>query len=160
MKISVFVFRLWYYFRLGYGVYLAIAMGFIGMVTSLYYLMVKDVPFLYGIFPSFASFVIVGFILLLPAGILFGWVHAKRSHAFAAEFDIAVETNPYYYKLPPGYVTEAQFPVYLSIIRLLKKIGERERFLSREEMAEIEELEEKLKVLMRGGQLGTPRARR
>ena len=151
------LFRAWYYFRLGYGTYLTFVIGFVSTVTTVYYLMVKNIPFLLAIFPSFTDFVLIGAVFLVPSGVIFGWLHLKRTPAYTSELDIAVEANPYYYKLPPGYSSEAQFPVYLSAIRMLRRIGEKEGLLTPEEKADIEALEKKIEILIKGGLLGTPR---
>jgi len=81
----------------------------------------------------------------------------KRSSLMKAEMDIAVEANPYYYKLPPGYWKDAAFPVYLKTLRLVRALSEKANLLTEEEEAEIDELEKKLKILLEGGYLGVPR---
>jgi len=159
MNISNFLFRAWYYFRLGYGTYITFVIGFISTVTTVYYLAIKNIPPLLDLFPSFSTFTILGAVLLLPTGVLFGWLHMKKTPAWTAEQDISTEANPYYYKLPPGHASEATFPAYLFIIRMLKRIEEKEDLLTPKEKAEIEDLERKLETLIKGGMVGTPRRR-
>lgn len=77
----------------------------------------------------------------------------------ASEQDIMAEANPYAYKLQPGYLREAFAPLYLEMIRLLKKIADRENLITSEERNQIENLENMMKTLIQGGYVGTPRRR-
>jgi hypothetical protein len=159
MDVIKFLFRCWYYFRLGYGTYLTFVIGFVSTVTTVYYLLIKNVPVLLNLFSSFTNFVIIGAVLLIPTGVLFGWFHMKRTLAYSSEVDISIEANPYYYKLSPGCASEVQYPAYLSMIKMLKRIEEKEDLLTPKEKAEIEDLERKLETLIKGGMVGTPRRR-
>jgi len=159
MDVVKFLFRCWYYFRLGYGTYLTFVIGFVSTVTTVYYLLIKNVPVLLNLFPSFTDFVIIGATLLVPAGVLFGWFHMKRTLAYSSEVDISIEANPYYYKLSPGCASEVQYPAYLSMIKMLKRIGEKGGLLTPEEKTEIEEIEKKMEILIKGGMVGTPRTK-
>ena len=152
-----FVARLWFYFRMGYATYLTFLLGFISTLITVYYLAIKNIPYLLDVFPHFVPFAVLATIIGLPFSIGVGWVHYKRSPAFSSEVDIQVEANPYYFKLPPGYNREVYAPLYLEILLLLKRLLEGEKMLSSEDRARIENLERKLQVLIDGGLVGTPR---
>jgi hypothetical protein len=152
-----FVARLWFYFRMGYATYLTFLLGFISTLVTVYYLAIKNIPYLLDVFPHFVPFAFLAVAIGLPLSIAVGWVHYKRSPAFSSEIDIQVEANPYYFKLPPGYNREVFAPVYLELMLLLKRLRDGEKTLSNEERARIENLEKKLQVLIDGGMVGTPR---
>ena len=109
------------------------------------------------IFPHFTPFAVLATVIGVPLAVTIGWVHMKRSRLFTSEQDIAVESNPYQYKLPPGYIKEAWMPVMLMQLRLLRKISESKGFLTDSERAEMDELEKKMRTLLEGGYLGAPR---
>jgi hypothetical protein len=81
----------------------------------------------------------------------------KRSKLFSSEQDIAVESNPYQYKLPPGYLKEAWFPAMLLQLRLLRKLSETKGVLTDSERAELDEVEKRIETLLQGGYLGNPK---
>ena len=149
--------RAWYYFRLGYGTYLTFVLGYVSTLVTVYYLAVKNMPPLLDVFPHFASFAIPATGLGAPLAVLLGWVHFKRSSFFSSEADIAIEANPYAYKLQPGYVTEVNTPVMLLELKILKRLAETGGLLTDSEKAEFERLQSKLKVLLEGGYVGSPR---
>jgi hypothetical protein len=152
-----FVARLWYYFRIGYGTYLTFLLGYVSTLVTLYYLAIKNMPDLLTIFPHFLEFVVVGTVFGAPLSIIIGWLHLKRTAAFRAEADIGVESNPYYYKLPPGYNREVFAPLYLELLELLKRLIEAQGLLPDDEKSRIEVLERKLRLLAEGGFVGSPR---
>ena len=150
-------YRAWYYFRMGYATYLTFLFGYVSTLVTVYYLAIKNMPPLLDVFPHFVPFAVLATVLGGPLAIMVGWVHMKRSRLFSSEQDIAVEANPYQYKLPPGYLKEAWVPVMLVQLRLLRKMSETSGLLTDLERAEIEELDKKVVTLLRGGYLGSPR---
>jgi len=104
------VYRAWYYFRLGYGTYLTFLLGYVSTLVTVYYLAIRNVPDLLSIFPHFAAFAVLATIIGVPLAVVIGWAHLKRSGLFTSEQDISVEANPYLYKLPPGYTKELTIP--------------------------------------------------
>ncbi|MGA2461290.1 MAG: hypothetical protein ABSF82_07715 [Candidatus Bathyarchaeia archaeon] len=88
---------------------------------------------------------------------IIGWVHYKRSGLFSSEADIAVEGNPYSYKLAPGISIEVTTPVTLLQLRLIRKLAETNRLLTESEIAQLDDLEKKLTTLVQGGFVGSPR---
>ena len=151
------VYRSWYYFRLGYSTYLTFILGYLSTLVTVYYLAIRNMPPLLDVFPHFVEFAVLATIVGAPLAVAVGWVHLKRSGLYSSEQDIAVEANPYSYKLPPGYWKEALAPVMLAQLRILKKLSEAEGLLADSDKSEIEELEKKTRILLKGGYLGTPK---
>lgn len=153
------IFRSWYYFRLGYGTYLTFLVGFAGNVVAIYYLAIKNLPFLYVIFHHFYMFVTISIVLMVPIGVLIGWLHMKRTLAYPTDVSIGVEANPYNYILLPGKETELFAPYWLMMTNSLQKILEKENVLSPEEKREFENIRAKIERLRKGGVIGRPRQR-
>jgi hypothetical protein len=154
---SRWIYRAWYYFRQGYSTYLTFLLGYVSTLVTVYYLAVRNMPPLLDLFPHFASFAVLATVVGVPLAVVIGWVHMKRSRLFSSEQDITVESNPYQYKLAPGYLKEVWFPVMLMQLRLLGKIAENKGFLTDSERAEMDELEKKMRTLLTGGYVGAPK---
>jgi hypothetical protein len=157
MKVSRLIFRMWYYFRVGYTTYLSFLLGLATTLITVYYLAINNIPMLQSLFPHFGIFVVIALVVGLPTACLIGWYHLKGSSLWESEIDIGVEANPYVYKMQPGYWAEAFTPLYLELLIGVKKILEKEGMLSEEEKKRIEDLEKKIEILMKGGYLGVPR---
>jgi hypothetical protein len=149
-------FRAWYYFRTGYATYLTFIIASVNALVTIYYLAINSYEDLKVLFPSFSIWAIFIISTVTPLGVFIGWLHLKRSAAYTSEVDIAVEVNPYYYKLPPGYWREALAPVLLQILGLNLKIISKEP-LTESEINDLKNLQKKLQILIDGGQLGNPR---
>ncbi len=149
-------FRGWFYFRIGWSTYFAFIFAAINTMVTTYYLAIKDIPSLKAIFPSFAAYVGIITAIGIPILIALGYFHYKRSPAYTAEADISAESNPYFYKLPPGYNMEVLFPLYGALTNLLLKMAHNEK-LTEEEIKQIQDLQSKIDVLLKGGHVGTPR---
>jgi hypothetical protein len=144
---------------MGYSTYLTFLLGYVTTLVTVYFLAIKNIPELLIIFPQFGPFSVLATIIGAPLSIIIGWLHLKRSGAFAAETDIGAEANPYYYKLYPGYVKEVQYPVYLELLLQMKRLMDTQRTLTAEDKERIDSLEKKLRTLIEGGYVGTPRRR-
>ncbi len=151
------VYRAWYYFRLGYSTYLSFLLGFVSTLVTVYYLAIKNAPDLLNLFPHFAPFAVLATIIGVPLGVMVGWIHLKRSGLYTRESEVVVESYPFTYKLPPGVVKEAQGPATLIQLTLLRKLSEASGVLTESERAEISELERKWRTLNEGGYVGSPR---
>jgi hypothetical protein len=160
MSISNFIFRMWYYFRIGYATYLTFLLGLATTLVTVYYLAIQNIPALLGVFPHFAPFVVISIAVGVPLSCGVGWYHLKGTTLWQSELDISVEANPYYYKMFPGYWKEAFTPVYLEVLRGIKKVLENQNTLSEDDKKRIEDLEQKLQTLIEGGYIGSPRARK
>jgi len=150
--------RLWYYFRLGYSTYLTFLLGYISTLVTVYYLAIKNIPQLLEVFPRFVPFAALATAVGAPLSGAIGWIHLKRSTMMASEQDISVEANPYTYKLPPsGVQKDVQYPTVLMQLRMIRRIAESEGKLTDSEKASLDDLEQKLEILIRGGYVGSPR---
>lgn len=163
MKFSEFVYRSWFYFRIGYGTYIAFFIGFFGNIVVIYKLAVEPVitkiPLLQSLFPRLTTFVAATLLLTVPIGIYIGLFHMKRTGAFATETSVAVESNPYVYKLAPGKEQEVFLPLMVLTARGLAKIMEQQQTLSTQEKQEFEEVLSKANRLLAGQVVGRPRQR-
>jgi len=162
MDVSIFrsskwIYRAWYYFRMGYSTYLTFILGYFSTLVTVYYLAIKNLPSLLDLFPHFESFVLLGTFVGVPLSVMIGWVHMKRSRLFSSEQDVSVESNPYNYKLPSGYLKEAWGPAMLMQLKLLRKLLETKGLLTDPERADVAELERKMKLLIEGGYVGSPK---
>jgi len=149
--------RAWYYFRLGYSTYLTFLLGYLSTLITVYYLAIKNIPYLLDLFPRFVPFAILATIIGAPLSVVIGWFHIKRSILFSSEQDISVEANPYQYKLTPGMAKEVNTPYLIITMRILRRLAEERGALSESEKAEIDNLEKKLTILMEGGFVGAPK---
>lgn len=148
-------FRLFYYFRLGYGTYLAMFVGLINVLTTTYFLAGKNIAWLQKIFPNFESYILFCIAIGTPTVILAGWLHFKKIGTYTQEVAISQQFSPYNYKFPPGFNKEIFAPSYLMILQLnIKRInGEK---LTKEELENVLSLEKKLTELIEGGFAGNP----
>jgi len=154
---ALLISRAWYYFRLGYATYLTFLLGYISTLITVYYLAIKNIPDLLNIFPHFVPFSILATVIGGPLSVAIGWIHLKRSNLYSSEADISVESNPWNYKLPPGYNKDALYPLLLAELKILHRLALKESIISDSEKNELESLEEKFQTLLNGGYLGTPR---
>jgi len=154
MKLGNWIFRAWYYFRMGYGTYLTFLLGYVSTLVTVYYLAVKNIPFLLYLFPLFGPFALLGTAIGVPTAVAIGWVHLKRSRLYSSEMDVGVEANPYYYKLAPGYTTKAVIPATLVQLRLIRRMSEQMGILTDSERKEIDQLEKTFTILLEGGYVG------
>jgi len=149
--------RAWYYFRLGYSTYLTFLLGYLSTLVTVYYLAVKNIPSLLDVFPRFVPFAVIGTAIGAPLAVIIGWVHLKRSALYSSEAEVSVESNPFNYKLTPGWVKDAYGPAALMQLRLLHKLSEKAGALTDMERAEILELEKRWETLVGGGYVGSPK---
>ena len=136
------VFRLWQYFRIGWATYFGFLFAATNTIVVTYYLAIDNMPFLQGIFPTFAHYVIMITLIGLPILIGAGYIHFKRSAGFRSEADIAIETNPHARRNLLN--TEVIVAAYLFSNDLMMKILKDEK-LTDEEMKKFAELQEKIK---------------
>ncbi len=148
-----FGFRVWFYFRVGWSTYFALLFAGINTATVTYFLAIEKVPFLESIFPTFLHYVIISIIIILPLLVAVGWFHYRRSAAYGSEAEVQLENNPYMYKIPPGWHTEALFPTLLKMTEYMIKSNNNEK-LDSKSIEEISELQKKLDLLIKGGKVG------
>ena len=122
------------------------------MVTT-YYLAIENIPSLKAIFPAFSIYVTVMLVIGIPLLVLIGYLHFRRVPAYSSESDISITSNPFIYKAYPGWQTEVIFPFYLLMGNMMSKISNGEK-LNDEELKELEEIQNKIRVLLKGGYVG------
>lgn len=146
-------FRSWYYFRIGWSTYFAFIFAAINTLTVTYYLAIENIPALKDVFPSFATYAIIISVIGIPLLVLFGYVHFKKSQGFKSEVDVLVESNPYYFKLPPGWHKDVLFPLNLMLLQLILKIATNEK-PSSEELEELKKIQNNIQKLIDGEMIG------
>jgi len=159
MSVSGFVYRMWYYFRIGYATYLTFLLGFATTLVTVYYLAIKNIPDLLDVFPHFVPFAVLSIVIGVPLSVGIGWYHMKGTALWQSELDITAEANPYLYKMYPGYWREVFTPVYLEVLKSMEKMLEKQGMLTDDDRKRLDDLEQKLRTLIEGGYVGTPRAR-
>jgi len=87
--------------------------------------------------------------------IVIGYIHFKRIPANSSEVDVVVTSSPFTYKLTPGWMINAQYPLYLLLTKMMLKMSNNEKF-SEEEIKELTELQKKIETLLSGGSIGQP----
>ena len=130
-------------------------MAAINVLTVTYFLAIENYPVLQAIFPTFGHYIIIIVGVGVPLLVLVGYFHYKRSQAYAAEADINIEANPYWYKIPPGWNKEVVFPLYHNMINLMLKMSKNEK-LTTDELEKMSDLQKSLSDLIDGGYIGKP----
>lgn len=148
-------FRFWYYFRQGWSTYFAFIFAAINTLTVTYFLAIENYPILQQMFPSFVHYVVIISIIGIPLLIGIGYSHYKKTAAFSSEADVLVESNPYHYRVAPGWNQYVVFPLYLSLTNMMIKWSQNQK-LTDEEIKEIQEIQKKIDVLIKGGFIRTP----
>lgn len=153
---GTFLFRLWFYFRNGWGTYFAFIFAAINTLTVTYFLIVENYPSLNQLFPTFAHYVFIISAIGVPILIAVGYTHFKRSLAFSAEADITAEAHPYNFRIMPGWNTEVVFPLYLALSEMMIKWSKNEK-LDDEYIEKVKTLQNKIEKLLNGEMVGEPR---
>jgi hypothetical protein len=159
LKYGKLLFRSWFYFRVGYNTYLTFLVGYGSTLVTVYYLAIRNVQGLQELFPRFLTFGALATAVGLPLSVAIGWIHVKRSQAWRSELDISVEANPYYYRLAPGHTTEVFTPINKEMLLAVRDLLKREGLIDPERSKRLDDLLEKLDLLLKGGYVGRPRAR-
>jgi len=130
-------------------------MAAINVLTVTYFLAIENYPVLQAIFPTFGHYIAIVVGIGVPLLVLVGYFHYKRSQAYAAEAEINIEANPYWYKIPPGWNREVVFPLYLNMINLMLKMSKNEK-LAPDEIEKMSDIQKSLSNLIDGGYVGKP----
>jgi len=157
MNLTRLIFRSWYYFRIGYGTYVAFPLGFASTMIVIYALAIVGVPVIHDIFPHLYVFGIVGILIIVPISIYAGLYHIKRTGAYSAEASVLTESNPYVYRAIPGKEREVILPLMILTARGLAKVMEQQHSLSLEEQKEFESVLAKANSLLEGSSVGLPK---
>ena len=130
-------------------------MAAINVLTVTYFLAIENYPVLQAIFPTFGHYIMIIVSIGVPLLVYVGYLHYKRSQAYAAEADINIEANPWWYKIPPGWNKEVVFPLYLNMINLMMKMSQNEK-LTTNEIKKMSDIQKSLEDLIDGGYIGKP----
>jgi len=139
---------------MGYSIYWAFLVMGINTLTVTYYLAIEKAPFLQVIFPSFAHYAVILVIVAVPILVLTGFVHYKKIPGYKSEAEVTVESNPYQYKLPPGWWLHVIMPYFRLQSEILMKLTENKK-LTDEEISKMSELNKKMDHLIKGGYVGS-----
>jgi hypothetical protein len=151
------IFRAWFYFRQGYNLYLAFVIGFASNIVVLFKLGISGNKYLEWLFPSLTVFIIVGLVVAIPAGILTGLSHMKRTAAFAADASVQIEANPYMYKVIPGKERDVFLPLWVLTAKSLARMLEQQKTMTMEERKELQAILDKADALLEGQYIGLPK---
>ncbi len=154
MNFRRLLYRSWFYFRIGYGTYIALPVGLASNVVVLYELAIIKNKYLSPIFTSLTIFTAVALVVFIPVGILVGLYHMKRTGAFAADASVSIESNPYIYKVVPGKEREVILPLMMLTARGLAKILDEQKTITTEEKREFERVLAKANSLLEGQAVG------
>jgi len=138
---------------MGWSTYFAFIFAAINTLVVTYFLAIDKIPMLTNIFPSFIHYVTILSTVLVPLLVLIGWMHYRRTAAYGSEAEVQMETNPYMYKLAPGWNQEAFFPTLLKMTEFMIKSNNNEK-LDDESIKELVEINKKLDTLVKGGTVG------
>lgn len=154
MKFREVFYRSWYYFRMGYGVYIAFFIGFFGNIVVIYKLAIEpvDIPWLNSL--RLTTFVALALLITVPLSIYIGLYHMKRTGAFAAEASVATESNPYIYKAMPGKEREVFLPLMILTAKGLAKVMEQQQTLTTSEREEFQAVLSTANRLLEGQAVG------
>jgi uncharacterized membrane-anchored protein YitT (DUF2179 family) len=104
--------NLLYIFQTGYGL-ISLPLNLFSFATTIYYLLINNVPFLKDIFPRYELFILIGFGFGIPFTLFLGWLYIK-SELYKA----STRTSPFSILLIP-----TQIPMYQAIAKLCHKEG-------------------------------------
>jgi hypothetical protein len=157
MNLTRMIFRSWYYFRIGYGTYVAFPLGFVSTMIVIYQLALVNVPYLHQYFPHLYVFGIVALVILGPISIYAGLYHIKRTGAYSAEASLLTESNPYVYRAVPGKEREVFLPLMMLTAKGLAKMMEQQHSMTSEEQKEFQTVLDKANALLEGASIGSPK---
>jgi hypothetical protein len=156
VNFSKLLFRSWFYFRTGYGTYVAFFIGFASNIIVIYKLGISENNVIGPYFHSLTIFALVALAVLIPLCISAGLYHMKRTGAFAADASVSTESNPYVYKVIPGKEQEVFLPLWVATVRGLAKVLERQQTMNADEKRELESVLDKANALLKGQYVGLP----
>ena len=131
-------FRAWFYFRMGWSTYFVFFLGATNTLTVTYFLAIDNYPALKTIFPTFELYIIITILILVPALVLVGYGHYKKTKAFTSELDVLIESNPFLRRNTVNSEILLRFNVKLT--SMLLKISQKET-IDKKELEEIEKMQ-------------------
>ena len=131
-------FRAWFYFRMGWSTYFVFFLGATNTLTVTYFLAIDNYPALKTIFPTFELYIIITILILVPALVLVGYGHYKKTKAFTSELDVLIESNPFLRRNTVNSEILLRFNVNLT--SMLLKISQKET-IDKKELEEIKKMQ-------------------
>ena len=131
-------FRAWFYFRMGWSTYFVFFLGATNTLTVTYFLAIDNYPALKTIFPTFELYITITILILVPALVLVGYGHYKKTKAFTSEIDVLIESNPFLRRNTVNSEILLRFNVKLT--SMLLKISQKET-IDKKELEEIEKMQ-------------------
>lgn len=105
------------YIRQGYSL-ASLPFTFVAYTSSIYYLMIVNVPVLHAYFPSFRNFILISGVLFLIWGLI-GYAYLKKTWLYRTFSEIMTESNPY----TSQKITPVQIPQWEAIATLCQQQG-------------------------------------
>ena len=127
----------------------------INTVTITYFLAIERAPFLEAIFPTFFHYALAALAVAVPVLILTGFVHYKKIPGYKSDVEVHMESNPFVYKLPPGWQLNVVMPFFRLQSDILLKLSKSEK-LTEEELNKMKKLQNNMDTLLKGGYVGDP----
>lgn len=121
--------------------YFAFLFSAINTLTVTYYLAIEKAPILKDLFPSFIQYVVIITTVGVPILVLLGYLHFKRTSAFAAEANVVIESNPFQRRMVVN--TELLVQLNMKLLSLLTKLSKNEK-LTDDETVEITKLQNEI----------------
>lgn len=137
--------KVWFYYRYGYALYLAMILSGVNTLILVYFTMGDVVFVIRDTFPHFLWFLSTAIIIGVPTLIIVGYLHYR--FAYKSEAEVIVKRNPYHYKLPDGHNIEVLFPILYELINYLEQQNPNRS-------KEYAVLKKKLELLLAGGSVG------
>ena len=131
-------FRAWFYFRMGWSTYFVFFLGATNTLTVTYFLAIDNYPALKTLFPTFELYITITILILVPALVLVGYGHYKKTKAFTSEIDVLIESNPFLRRNTVNSEILLRFNVKLT--SMLLKISQKET-IDKKELEEIEKMQ-------------------
>lgn len=135
--------------------YFGFVFAAINTLVITYYLAIERAPFLEAVFPTFPIYALIMIGVGIPILGFTGFIHFKRMAAFKSEQEVIVESNPYIYKLPPGFAKQVSFPHQLMMNKLMVKLLTNEK-ITEDELSIMKKLQAQMDNLIKGGYVGSP----
>ena len=133
------LFRLIVYFRRGHGTWFAMWMSFLNFIVIQYRLLIENVWFLRNFFTSLSMFAAMFLAIYIPVATLVGWLdYKKMTKPREREAD-------YYFTHPTFKERELTFPAWITVLKTLEKLMEKQGM----DPAEIRSVRERLERFLR-----------
>ena len=135
-------FRLWFYFRMGWVTYFALVMAATNTLVVTYYLAIENIPELTAMFPTFTHYAVILVGCGIPALIIVGYSHWKRTDGYRAESEAVFEASPFESRILVN--SEISLKLNLKVIEFINKISNNEK-IDEVELKKLSVLKDELK---------------